>query len=937
MADLRKGFQRWFVGDENAEGEQRAYCPVCEDPDTSSSPSAMFNFGEDLWNCLKGAHGGTVKALVRDLKKERGIDIVADSRGPARKTEKGTPPSPDAVATWHEALLLNKLALDTFVVERGIDEDTIKEFEIGWDERLKRYTIPIYDRDGNLANVRKYKLRANSHENKFTNHPGYGGARLFQDGILDNTDWVILCEGELDCLVLTQLGFPAVCGTGGAGTFKAEWAERFTDKIVYVMYDNDDSGEKGATRVINALRNFAAVIYFVPIPLDIEGADVTDLVVGEGYDPEDIEDLLEAARKHGSRTSKQLNKMPTKADRVNLQESMSDQWNDPIELIVSVTGKSQEPFTAPKRIVASCDMSKGVACEMCPLMSRNGEAELNTQPHDPNIVRFIDVPATTQHNLLRAAFGARCNDRIEFAIEELWRIEELAVQPSIDERTDHAVQTPTRRTIWSVGSYKTSTNEKIRLVGANVQDPKSGQLRFHSWLNQTVDMDIDRLRLSPELREQLEIFQPDRGQSPLDKCLEIAADMAHNVTRIIGRDLLHVGMDLVWHSPLAFIVRDQDVDKGWLEMIVVGDTRTGKSEVASRLMRHYQSGQMISCEGVTFAGLIGGVQQIGNRWHMTWGVVPMNDRRLVVLDEVSGMGERNVIEQMSSVRSAGIAQITKIVAESTSARTRLIWISNPQDGKFLSEHRNGGIGALQGVVKNSEDIARFDFVMAAARGDVLSTDINSMANIPGPPQFDSESCEMLVKWSWSLGRESVRITDKAVEAASRHAVALGKRYTPFPPIVQAENARFKVLRIAAAIAARTFSVDVRGNLVVNKIHVDDAVRFLDLIYGQEALAYGRISDEEQDRMVLSTDKAGNVYSMLRANRDVYMTLQMNDSGQFRQRDFAEFSGMSEIEASSIVKKLNEWGMVKYLGRGIFGMTEQLINILRRVKEEEGKE
>lgn len=938
---IRQGFQKWFVGDESSDGEQRAYCPICEDPDTSSSPSAMFNPEGDVWNCLKGAHGGSITRLASDLKKERGIDIRAQAAkekprsGSAKSPDmkKSEPPSSDAVAAWHEALLIDKMALDTFIANRGIDEDTIKEHEIGWDERTKRYTIPVYDRDGNLVNVRKYKMGAGRQEYKFTNLTGHGEARLFLDWVLDSTDWVILAEGEMDCLLLTQMGFPAVAGTGGAGTFKADWAERFTDKVVYIMYDNDASGEKGATRVVNALRNFAAVIYIVPIPMDREGADVTDLVIEEGYEAEDFEELLDLARGHGSRSSKQPVKMPTSGARTSLLESLSDKAEEALELVVSVTGKGQEPFTAPRRVIANCDMSKGAACEMCPLMSRNGEMELNTHPHDSGLVRFIDVPANTQHNLLRAAFGARCSDRIEFDIAELWRVEELAVQPSIDERSDHDVQTPTRRTVWSFGSYRTTTNEKIRLVGQNVQDPKSGLLRFQSWVNQKVDMDIDRFRLTADIRDQLDMFRPDPGQSPLEKCLDIAGDMSRNVTMIVGRDLLHVGMDLVWHSPLAFTVKELDIDKGWLEMIVVGDTRTGKSEIALRLLRHYAAGQMISCEGVTFAGLIGGVQQIGNRWHMTWGVVPMNDRRLVILDEVSGMGERNIIEQMSSVRSAGVAQITKIVTESTSARTRLIWITNPQDGKFLAENRNGGIGALTGVVRNAEDIARFDFVMAASRGEVSAEQINTTSFVPGPPQHDADSCELLVKWSWSLGREDVRVSDAAVAAAARHAIALGKRYAPSPPIVQAENARFKVLRIAAAMAARTFSTSSSGLLLVGKQHVDDAVNFLDMIYSQESLAYGRMSEEESLRQHVSTGNLDKLRQLLRQHPEVFRTLHMNVGGKFRQRDFVEFQGLPEATATAVISKLSEWGLSKYEGQGIFGMTEEMIHVLQEIAKE----
>jgi hypothetical protein len=934
---IRSGFSRWFVGEENNEGEQRAYCPICEDPDVSASPSAMLNPAEDIWNCLKGNHGGSISELAKQLKAERGWDIRSESMSGNKRRAgtvtkpKGDPPSANAVREWHEALLSNPVVLGAFINKRGIDEESILEFEIGWDERTKRYTIPIYDKGGRLVNIRKYKMGAASNEQKFLNHAGYGEARIFDLETLAESDTVLLFEGEPDRILALQLGFPAVTGTGGAGTFNPAWRELFNDKVVYNVYDQDDGGEKGSLRVASILAGSVVAYYRVKLPTP--GSDFTDYIVEEGHTAEDFEKLMQDAQMAGNRAERDAFDMPTGGARVSLLESMSDKNGaDPIELIVSVTGKQQEPYTAPKRIVATCDMSKGVACETCPMLSRNGSMEVNTQPHDPILVEFIDITSAARHKLMKAVTGARCTDRVRFDVEENWRVEELSVQQSIDERVDDESNTPTNRTAWSFGTYRSQTNEKIRLVGRNIPDPKTGALKFQSWINQRVHLDIDNFKLTPEVRKELSIFQPDDDQSYLDKCIEIAGDMSRNVTQIIGRDLLHVGMDLVWHSPIAFRVHDQDVDKGWLEMMTVGDTRTGKSEIAQRLMKHYRTGRMVSCEGVTFAGLIGGVQQINGRWNMTWGVVPMNDRRLVVLDEVSGMAERNIIEQMSQVRSSGVAQITKIANESTSARTRLIWITNPLGGKFLRENRLGGIGALLTVVPNMEDIARFDFVIAAGRGDVSSESINA-DNRPGTPAYSSDVCEMLAKWSWSLSRDSIRIGDRAIAAAAKHAIGMGERYTPSPPLVQAENVRFKILRIATAMAARTFSVGRTGLLLVSKSHVDDAVRFLDMIYSDPSLGYGQMSFEEGERQDNSVNNMSNARNMMLQYPGVYRTFSMNMGGEFRNRDFVEFQGMESNEIATLTSYLHQWGLTKYGGRGIFTMTEQLVELLAEIKRE----
>ena len=76
------------------------------------------------------------------------------------------------------------------------------------------------------------------------------------------------------------------------------------------------------------------------------------------------------------------------------------------------------------------------------------------------------------------------------------------------------------------------------------------------------------------------------------------------------------------------------------------------------------------------------------------------------------------------------------------------------------------------------------------------------------------------------------------QAVVEAAADLGSRYVPDPPLVQAENIRIKLARLAVAFAARTFSTNARGELlIVRKSHVKAAVEFLDMVYGTDAMGY----------------------------------------------------------------------------------------------------
>ena len=941
---VRAAFSPYAVGEES-DGEQRMFCPICENPHTSASPSASMNAETGMWNCLKNNHGGSIYRLVQDLKKERGFDIRRESmRGrhaDPKYTEEvqsrlnagsSTPlPSEETIEKWSAALMSNKTRLKALMDQRGFERKTIIEYQLGWDG--SRYTIPVRDAEGDLVNVRRYQMGA-APTNKMLNLPGHGSAALFRPDILRDNDKIVITEGETDCILLNQTGIPAVTHTAGAATFRTAWAGQFVGKDVWIAYDADDAGAKGAKKVQNILADFARNVFIISMPKTTKGADVTDYIHLEGHSKQEFEELMSDAMTNGG-VPKIRTEIAETGERTNLNDSMSQgNQSKTLELVVSIAGKQSEPYTAPRLITATCDQSKGAACTMCPVAAMGGQMEKEIRIDDEDLFRFIDVPEQRRKTLIKEITGARCTDRVEFAVDENYHVEELLVQPSVDDRKDDETQQPVRRTAFSISSHSSTVNSKVRLVGKNVPDPKTGKLRFMSWVNEPVEMDIDKFELTAERRFMLEKFRPDEDQSPLDKAMEIAADMSENVTHIYGRDILHVAYDLVWHSVLTFKIGDMVVDKGWIEMAVIGDTRTGKSEVGNRLIRHYRSGTLQSCEGMSFAGLVGGVQQIDGRWHMTWGVVPMNDRRMVILDEVSGLKEKDVIEQMSSVRSSGIAQVTKIASEETSARTRLAWIMNPADGSMIRDNPAGGMGAIRTVVPAAEDVARFDFVMATAKGDVESKRINGGFAEHHSPEYSSEECETLIKWVWSLTRNDVLISEAAQKAVVEAAMDMGERYISDPPLIQSENVRFKLLRIAAALAARTFSANAKGKLLVKAEHVRDAVKFLDIIYADDAMGYARASKRAIDGDRKAREKRTLVEAYLREHPDdVLLTLKMVGGATFRTRDFVDFGGMDVAEAKVTVQTLLKWNVIRLKTRGDIHMDPVLQQAIREVEED----
>lgn len=932
--DWEKKFSRYLTGEVNGR-EHRGYCPVHEDPETSKTPSASFNFFKETFNCFSQCGGlslSQVWQIIREEEEPRGnvrsIDSARSRRG--QRQPSSDLPSDVDIKGWTERLLKNRAALAPLLNSRGLTEETIEQFEVGWNG--ERYTIPVRAPDGRLLNVRRYLLGATS--NKMMNWPGFGQAELFLSDALRG-EWVVVCEGEMDALLARQHGFPALSSTAGAGTWADRWSPLFGGKKVYLVYDVDPQGEQGAKKVAMRLSKAGAIVHIVRLPLQMKGGDITNYFVDQGFSASDFQQLLDETPVYQSRLVSKEGRREKPA-RVSLEESFSsDLAEKPVEVVATISGKVQPPYMMPKRTSLNCDQSWSKAkCSHCPMdMYHNGQHELEVPADSRLLLRLVDATEAQRRQYVLKEVGVpHTCPVVELTDLEQWSVEHLILVPSVDDPS--VTNANVDRVAYNVGRHNTPINTTVKMVGINTGDPRNQRMTLQTWECERTTTSLDNFKLTPELQEALTVFHPAEGQLPIDKLCNIAEDLSANVTKIYGREMLHVAYDLVWHSVLDFKFRGTLLGKGWLEMLVIGDTRTGKSEAALRLSRHYEAGVLTSCEGATLAGLVGGAQQVGNSWVITWGTIPLQDRRLVVLDEVSGLKDRNILENMSEVRSSGRAKVTKIVSQQTFARTRLVWISNPADGRRIDELPRGAIDAINDLVRNPEDIARFDMAMVAASSDVESKLINAARPPKVEHVYTRELCSALVMWAWSRRPDQVVWEKGAERLALRLAEEMGGRYVADPPLIQSENVRVKLARISVAVAARLFSHDGTGERVlVCKEHVRTARRVLDRLYRQPTFGYASHSRkeirarEEAER----NRKECRRYLVTHEHVTTALSTVVSDT-QFRVRDLEEFGGLVRDEAQIAVMELVRLRMVRRHTKGYIRMTPELISLIRSLED-----
>jgi hypothetical protein len=206
-----------------------------------------------------------------------GLDI-APARTPQPERLAAPKPKPKLkidmadVRRWHDTM---PPARREYWYARGLMDPIVDQHLLGWDGR--RYTIPHLYRNVPFGVKRrrddhnpdgidaKYICVANSR------------AGIFNAEVLATEPHVIVCEGEIDCLLLNQYGYPAVSGTAGAATWKAEWARFFAGvPRVTLLFDNDEAGRIGARGVWQTMRR--AKIKSLPDGIK----DIGDLI--ENYD-----------------------------------------------------------------------------------------------------------------------------------------------------------------------------------------------------------------------------------------------------------------------------------------------------------------------------------------------------------------------------------------------------------------------------------------------------------------------------------------------------------------------------------------------------------------------------------------------------------------------------------------------------------------------------
>ena len=903
IVEFYKEYYPDWSGDEN----DLVTCPKSErhEGDDDSTPSLSIEPGSGAFLCngcrWKGtspigfftdtAHGGDYKRAIRSLYNRYCRPIF-----PAQELSK---------YRKHLSAEIRSKILSI----RGWSDQTLREFRLGFCPTRGRVVIPIYNISGHCIDlrfhdtIRKAELKNGKRVSMLAPKGGRKGdwfpiSPNFNPFDI-STDTVWLFEGEPDVILATQDGINCATLTGGAGVWSTvpyETLKPLVGKHVVVCFDNDKAGRSAASSLVERLAGVD--VKSVKKIFPPEGKDITDyflrhnggkstLVVAANQAPYDIQPKK------------------TTAKTIPLDEtSLPQNIGKPVSVNVLINGKNNSPLSIPKRVKFQCRAS--IRCDSCPC-SESGVAEHVILDEDPAILNW--VYGKTHQDALREDLGMarKCNPDVR--VEEWQSLEPVTMIPTPSTR-ESSNRFVTRRGFYLGHGIEPNRNYIIRAIP--LVHPKSKESLLLVGSAKGAHDSIHDFHLTEEQVEDLkETFNGD----PKVTMGRIAETFSKNHTRIYGRPDLHTAIDLAFHSPREFNLANTPVPKGSIELVVFGDPTCGKGQIAEGLIKLYDLGVVVSGENASFMGLVGGAQKTDRGFELVWGRFPTNHGRLVIVDEFSGFSD---LGRLSRIRSEGIAELDKAgIHACTEANTRIVWIANCRKGRPIGAFPSG-VEALEDLVRAQEDIRRFDLALAVSKGEVNIEEINRGNQKEIRTRFTPGRLRKVCLWAWSRTRDQIHFSNSATDRILSGANELSQRYSSSIPLIQGENARFKIAKVAAAIAARCFNTDDGTNLLVTEEHTETAIEFIKRLYDSPTMGYKTYSEIERGGRELERldelDKFidGRAIHLRRVLVDGLLSMQ-----RFAITDLMDWCSVDGTIARKNVSTLVKCRAVKQSGKGLY--------------------
>lgn len=268
----------------------------CDDDSRGSEAHLYFSAKTGQYHCKKCDSRGNLITLAKELgfNEAKMVQEIFNEAENEQKQNKTKKTSPKKITQTLIKYCCESMPpeIKEYLNHRGITDDAIHQYKLGYGEFYgsKWITIPIRDSSCNYA---FFKLRQDPRlGNRKITWPEGAEAQIYDWTTLYLEDQrIVICEGELDRLLLLSKGIPAITSTHGAGTFKPEWIDKLQQiKNVYICFDNDEAGRNGAIRIAKELENRGKEnVFIINLPEEVgPKGDITDYFIKLGGSADDL-------------------------------------------------------------------------------------------------------------------------------------------------------------------------------------------------------------------------------------------------------------------------------------------------------------------------------------------------------------------------------------------------------------------------------------------------------------------------------------------------------------------------------------------------------------------------------------------------------------------------------------------------------------------------
>jgi predicted ATP-dependent protease len=813
----------------NHQHEVMVKCPFEHDKGFETQASASFNTKKRIFKCF----ACTAEDRERGMGETSFIAKIYDTTydNAARLKDMQVDGDIDNLGQL-TSNLLGHAEYKSYLNARGITDEAIIEYKLGYAGDGIIYPVIL---NGIQFDTRTYAVNPDEGEPKIRSRKNSKPLLFPYDAWINDERDTLLTAGENDTILTRLKGFNAIETTLGEGSVPQILLQKFKSRRVYVIYDCDEAGRKSAQRIAFYLKDVGAEVYIIDLGLTgtKDDKDLTDYFIHNGKTAEDLQALIDNA--HFFTQDEYMEQKNKEFELVDLWNVKHSKYSDKyISSRVMQMGHFELPIVdIPSNVEWECRGEiESKICAVCPFHVKNNSGSWSLDSNNlGDLLKLVEVDEAKQLSGLRNLCGipGKCpNSRLSVTSKK--HVEKVILSPDVETESEMSGFRAAELHAYILDG-DTEDGNKYRMYFKRVPHPKDQSIMLVVDKVEESDNAINAFKVTDDFRKAMIPWQGNPYEV-MQKRYEVLGKAA------VGKYLpesIFFSSEIVYHSVLDFKFLGSYM-KGHPEGLIVGASRTGKSEVGNVMSNFYGLGNVTECKNASSAGLIGGVEKSSNgTYRISWGEIPRNHKGMLFLDEISGL-HPEVFKNLTGLRSQRIATIAKITKGKAPAKTRLLWVGNPktnENGRSRSLYDYAsGVDVCLDLFPADEDISRFDFIVLVPEPDDYISPLNDDGSVPEEQQLPDE-LKQLIRWAWSRTKDQVKF-DKYVEKYIESvAMELNKDFGSSVKIIGIEGTK-KIARIATSIAACCYSTDSTGDIVVvKKEHVDWVKDFLISCYDND--------------------------------------------------------------------------------------------------------